>query len=212
MIIILIGSPGSGKGTQGRFLANKLGIPHLSIGDMLRKIAKSSSKDGVLVNNYMTEGKLVPSEVVNGIIKKILSTKEYKNGCLLDGYPRNIEQVQFLEGFINKNIKVIYFDVDNQIMTKRILGRFTCSNCGEIYNTYYFKPKVDQVCDVCNSSDFSYRNDDDEQTINKRIQEYNKETQPLIEYYKSQGRLYTVNANKDKEAVEVALEALLKRV
>ncbi len=210
MIIVLIGPPGSGKGTQGRILSECLGIELISVGDMLRKLANSEGEKNALLHQYMSEGKLVPVELVNEVVQTAMSSKEYSKGCLLDGYPRSVEQAKFLESFVQDEIKVIYFEVDDQVVVKRLAGRFTCASCGEIYNTYYAQPKKEGVCDICNSDKFIHRRDDEENVIVKRIAEYKNETYPLVEYYKDRGNFYLIDASKRKEEVEIAIESLLK--
>ena len=147
MLILLIGLPGSGKGTQGKFLANKLHLPHLSTGDMFRKMAKREDSEAKLLKQYIDTGKLVPGNLVNKIVEKFLADEEYKNGCVLDGYPRNLEQAKFLEEITKQPITVIYLNIDDDIVIKRILGRFTCAVCEKNYNSYFDKPKIENVCD-----------------------------------------------------------------
>lgn len=212
MIIVLIGPPGSGKGTQGKLLAEKLNLPHISTGDMFREMAKLGNEEVALIKGYMEQGKLVPSELVNKVVEKYLSDEQYKIGCVLDGYPRNLEQANFLQNAIKQDIKVIFFDVDDQMIIKRILGRFNCINCGQIYNSYFVKPKIDNVCDICNSKDFAHRKDDDEQIIKRRIREYKVETSPLINYYQHNADFYVIDASKDKEEVASVLDKLLKMI
>ena len=210
--IILLGPPGSGKGTHGALLAKKLHLMHISIGDIFRVMAETKDEEASLINSYMAEGKLIPTAIVNKIVKKFLLRKEYENGCVLDGYPRNLEQAEFLETIKKQDIKVIYFDVNDQIIIKRILGRFTCENCGEIYNSYFVKPKVENVCDICGSDKFVNRKDDNEQTIKKRLEEYKTETYPLINYYKHHAKVYNVDASKDKHEVEQDLSEIVKMI
>ncbi len=212
MIIVLIGSPGSGKGTQGQLLARKLNLPHVSTGDIFRQMVKVNNKDGLLIKEYMAQGKLVPPKLVNNVVKEFLTQDIYKNGYVLDGYPRNLEQANFLRMFANQKIKVVFFDIDDQVIIKRILGRFNCENCGQIYNSYFIKPKVDNVCDVCGSDKFMHRQDDDEQTIKQRIEEYKIETYPLLNYYRDNSEFYVVDANKDKEEVGLVLYKVLKMI
>ncbi|MFU7501684.1 MAG: adenylate kinase family protein [Candidatus Tisiphia sp.] len=168
MIIVLIGSPGSGKGTQGCEL-----------------------------------------KLVNNVVKEFLTQDIYINSYVLDGYPRNLEQANFLRMFANQKIKVVFFDIDDQVIIKRILGRFNCENCGQIYNSYFIKPKVDNVC---GSDKFMHRQDDDEQTIKQRIEEYKIETYPLLNYYRDNSEFYVVDANKDKEEGEPVLYKVLKMI
>jgi len=210
VIFILIGSPGSGKGTQGQVLAKKLNIPHISIGDMFRDILTAGGEEASLLNEYMSQGKLVPSEFTNKIVEKTLSSDKQKNGCILDGYPRNLTQAKFLEKITRQNITIIYFNVNDDIAIKRILGRFNCAECSKIYNTYYKRPKVDNVCDECGATKFIYRQDDSEEIIRKRIEEYKKETSPLVDYYKNFNNFYSIDAGQAEEEVVLKLQALLK--
>jgi len=207
VFIVLIGPPGSGKGTQSESLAKELNLPYISVGNIFRKMVEAKNEEGLLINEYMSQGKLAPASLVNKTVEKFLLLEEYKNGCVLDGYPRNLEQALFFNNFANKiekekNIKVIYFAVDDQIIINRLQCRFNCANCGAIYNKHYIKPKVENVCDVCGSNNFSFRQDDDTQTIKRRIEEYNVETLPVINYYKQQGELYTIDAGQNKDIVE----------
>ena len=210
MIIVLLGLPGSGKGTQGQLLAEKLKVPIISTGDMFRQMLKSNEEEGVLLNSFISQGKLVPTKLVNQLVKKFLGQQEYKNGCIIDGYPRNLEQVKFLEEITKQEIKAIYFQVSEETIRKRILGRFNCAECGKIYNSYYANPKVENVCDICKSTNFTYRKDDDEQTLIKRINEYNTETYPIIDYYKKLGNLCSVDASKATDEVSIQLESLFR--
>ncbi|MDR0296528.1 MAG: adenylate kinase [Rickettsia sp.] len=210
MIIVLIGAPGSGKGTQGKLLAGKLKLPHVSTGDIFRQMTEVNNEEGLLIQEYMAQGKLVPHKLVNNVVKNFLTQDIYKNGYVLDGYPRNLEQASFLREFANQKIKVVFFDIDDQVIIKRILGRFSCANCKQIYNSYFIKPKVDNVCDVCGADKFIHRQDDDEQTIKHRIEEYKIETYPLLNYYRDNSEFYVVDASKDKQEVECVLDKMLE--
>ncbi len=212
MILTLIGLPGSGKGTQGQMLAKKLGIPLISIGDMLRTIIRENREEARLLNQYISEGKLVPSELTNKIVQKILLVGAQKNGCIFDGYPRNLLQAKFLENITNQKIITIFFDIEDEVVIKRILGRFNCGDCAKIYNSYYKKPIIDGVCDSCGSTQFIYRQDDSEEVIRKRIQEYKKETSPLISYYKNSENFYSIDAQQGEVEVTSKLNALLKTI
>ncbi len=211
-IVVLLGLPGSGKGTQGAYLANKLGVPHISTGDIFRKMAKEKSNDSKLLNELMSSGKLVPSDLVNKIVIQFLLEDGCKNGCVLDGYPRNIDQANFLIKNINANLSVVFFDVKNEVVVKRVLGRYVCESCGALYNKYFAAPKIDGVCDVCGSREFISRADDDEVTVLSRIQEYNKETMPLIEYYKEKGAFFRVNAGAAMEEVMKEVSLIAKKI
>lgn len=211
-IIVLLGLPGSGKGTQAADLSKKLGIPHISTGDILRKKLKDNSDDARMLAGYMNEGKLVPNELVNRIVKDFVGSSECEKGCLLDGYPRRLQQADYFIENIDSNINVIFFDVDAEIVTRRILGRFSCASCGRLYNKYFDTTKKDGVCDECGSTEFIERVDDTESTILSRIENYKKETFPLIEYFKEKGKFFTVNAGGSKEQVASEVSAIIKKI
>lgn len=207
-----MGPPGSGKGTQGKLLAKKLNLPHISIGDIFRGMVKAENNDSKLLQFYMSQGKLVPSELVNDIVHKFLSQKKYEKGYILDGYPRNLAQAKYFNILVKQDIKILFFSIEDQTIIKRILGRFSCINCGQIYNRFFIKLKVDNICDVCGSNQFIHRQDDDEQTIKQRIEEYKIETNPLMDYYKSNQQLHSIDANENREDIELAIDKLLKTV
>jgi adenylate kinase len=211
-IIVLLGLPGSGKGTQAADLSKKLGVPHISTGDILRKKLKDDSEDARLLAGYMNEGKLVPNELVNRIVKDFVSSSECEKGCLLDGYPRTVQQADYFIENIDNNINVIFFEVDAETVKKRILGRFSCASCGRLYNKYFDTTKKDGVCDECGSTEFIERVDDTESTILSRIENYKKETFPLIEYFKEKGKFFTVNAGGSKEQVANEVSAIIKKI
>lgn len=211
-IIVLLGLPGSGKGTQAADLSEKLGVPHISTGDILRKKLKDDSDDALLLASYMNEGKLVPNELVNRIAKDFVGSSECESGCLLDGYPRTVQQADYFIENIDSNINVIFFDVDAEIVKKRILGRLSCASCGRLYNKYFDTTKKDGVCDECGSTEFIERVDDTESTILSRIENYKKETFPLIKYFKEKGKFFTVNAGGSKEQVANEVSTIIKKI
>lgn len=208
MILLLVGPPGSGKGTHSLFLSQKLKLLHVSVGDMLRKIVESGSEEGKLVKQIISEGKLVSDDLVNKIVEQCLSSNEYKNGCILDGYPRNLKQADFLNTIVKK-VVVIYCSVDDQVIVKRIIGRFSCLNCGQIYNQYYALPKEAEKCDICGSDKFSYRTDDNEETIIKRLTEYKENTLPIIEYYAKLPNFYTIHTENSIIEIQSELTRIL---
>lgn len=211
-IIILLGLPGSGKGTQGAILSEQLLIPHISTGDIFRKMAKVQGDESKLLNEYMLSGKLIPSDLVNRVVRKFIFSDECKVGCILDGYPRNLEQAEYFIENIDTEVRIIFFDVEDEVVVKRILGRYSCSSCSALYNKYFNQPKTEGVCDHCGSKDFNFRADDDEETVLSRITEYKKETQPLVEYYKRKGMFFTVDAGQSKDEVTKQLSLIVKRI
>lgn len=200
--IILLGPPGAGKGTFSSQVKEVLpDIIHVSTGDIFRENLKNKTPLGLKAKSYMDEGKLVPDEITNDMVKKSLDEISDK-AWVLDGYPRNLNQAEFLSTITNVDL-VILLSVDHKILIKRILGRYSCPNCGEIYNKYFMKPKKKGICDKCNSKiEFKQRADDTKETLNNRLDVYEKNTKPLIDYYKDQGLVkeidYTNKLSEDK--------------
>jgi len=211
-IIILLGLPGSGKGTQAAILSNELLLPHISTGDIFRKMISEGSEESKLLAEYMNEGKLVPVDLVNKIVKKFIRSDECKGGCILDGYPRTLSQAEYLIENIDAEINVIFFKVEDDVVMKRVLGRMNCASCGRIYNKYFDNPKKEGICDECKSTEFLSRSDDDEVTVLSRIEEYRKETLPLVEYYQHKGRFFTVNADGSKQDVIDEMAKIIKKI
>lgn len=210
-IIILLGLPGSGKGTQGAMLSKELFLSHISTGDIFRKMAAGDSEESRLLNQYMSEGKLAPSDLVNKIVRKYILSDECKKGCILDGYPRDLSQAEYFIENIEGEVLAIFFDTTDEVVTKRILGRYSCTQCGQLYNKFFNPTKKDSICDKCGSQDFDFRKDDDESTITKRLGEYKEKTLPLINYYKNKGMLFSVNADVSSEEVFEELMAIVKK-
>ena len=200
--IILLGPPGAGKGTFSSQVKEVLpDIIHVSTGDIFRENLKNETSLGLKAKSYMDEGKLVPDEITNDMVKKSLDEIRDKS-WVLDGYPRNLNQAEFLSTITNVD-SVILLSVDHQILIKRILGRYSCPNCGELYNKYFMKPKKKGICNKCNSKiKFIQRADDTKETLNNRLDVYEKNTKPLIDYYKDQGLVkeidYTNKLSEDK--------------
>ena len=212
MLIILIGPPGSGKGTQGKVLASKLSMPYLSTGDMLRKMIEGEESIGKQLKEYVDSGKLIPADLINKMVQEFINADECAKGCVLDGYPRSIDQAKFLDNINNQPLKVIYFDIKSEEIIKRISGRFNCSVCGKNYNSYFGKPKLENICDDCGSSSFTHRRDDNEEIVKERLRVYNDETYPLIEHYQNLDGFYSIDASKNKEEIAGLLLNLLKRI
>jgi adenylate kinase len=200
MNFIFLGAPGSGKGTQASLLSRDFFIESISTGDLLRKEVEKNSKIGIIAKEQMESGALVSDEVVIEIIKEKIATKSCENGFILDGFPRNINQAIKLEEMLekhNKKIdKVFSFDIEENVLIKRIAGRYTCKKCGTVYNRY-FKPTFKEgECDNCGSSEFENRSDDNEVTVKNRLKVYKESSFPLIEYYKKKHLLVSIDALK----------------
>jgi len=192
MRLILLGPPGAGKGTQAEVLVEKLKVPQISTGDILRNAVKNGTPVGLKAKAYMDAGDLVPDDIIIGVLKERLTSDDCKNGYIFDGVPRTIAQAEALdaEGVIID--AVISIEVSNELIIKRLSGRRTCPKCGAIFHIETKKPKADGICDVC-GTELVIRKDDEASTIDNRLQTYQRETAPLIDYYKAQGKLKTVN-------------------
>jgi adenylate kinase len=212
VLIILIGPPGSGKGTQGKLLAAKLNLSYLSTGDMLRKMVDSEEMIGKSLKNCMDSGKLIPVNLINTMVESFLNTKDSLKGCVLDGYPRTVEQAKFLDGIVDKSPEIIYFKIDDIDVLKRISGRINCSICKRNYNLYFDRPKIDNICDDCGASQFIHRKDDSEEIVEERLNVYRTETHPLINYYQNLPSFHVIDASKNKEEIASLLFDLLKRI
>jgi adenylate kinase len=196
-ILILLGPPGAGKGTQAKEIAARHGLIQLSTGDMLRAAVKVGSPVGRKAKAMMDKGELVPDAIVIKIICDRLEEPDCRRGAILDGFPRNLAQAAALDNVLADKRKkvnaVIELRVDDEELIKRIAGRFTCSRCGEGYNDASKRPKAEGVCDVCGSTTFTRRPDDNAQTMRTRLMVYYRETSPLIGYYFCKGNLRTVD-------------------
>lgn len=195
MRIVLLGAPGSGKGTQAKLLVEKYKIPQLSTGDLLRAEVAANSELGKKAKAAMNAGHLVSDEIVLGMIQARLSRPDAKSGFILDGFPRNIPQAQALDAMLARLGQplqlALLVDVDTDVLMKRITGRRTCGSCGAIYNIHFSTPKTANKCDKCNGA-LQHRADDNEATVGNRLQVYREQTAPLTSYYKAQGKLRTV--------------------
>ena len=211
MVIIFLGPPGSGKGTQAAVISKALSIPSLSTSAILTAVIKNGGDLGKELQDYMSSGRLVPSSLVNEMIATAIVNSEYSAGCILDGYPRNIEQAEFLNmRFPDLEIKVVYFDISYEALADRIEGRFACAACGAIYNKFSSNTKLDGVCDICASKEFKIRDDDKLEVLHKRWEVYIEETKPLLEYYKNKGLLVSINATLSKDEITSSLKNALK--
>jgi adenylate kinase len=194
MRIVLLGAPGSGKGTQAKLLVEKYKIPQISTGDLLRAAVAAGTELGRKAKSAMDAGQLVSDDVVLGMIQERLSKADAKSGFILDGFPRNIPQAQALDAMLARVGQplqlALLVDVDTEVLMKRITGRRTCGACGAIYNIYYSVPKVAGKCDKCGGM-LQHRSDDNEATVRNRLKVYEEQTAPLVSYFKAQGKLRT---------------------
>lgn len=213
MNLLIMGRPGAGKGTQAVNIKEYYKIPHISTGDMFRAAMKAGTKMGLLAKSYMEKGQLVPDEVTIGIVEDRLSEADCKDGFLLDGFPRNLAQAEALDKFLTKNgIKldaVLDVNVENSVLVRRMVGRRVCKNCGATYHIEFNKPLKDGICDNCGSN-LVQRPDDTEATAVNRLAVYDEQTAPLLDYYKKQGILKTVNGDQSFDKVFEDIKAVLK--
>ena len=213
MNLLIIGAPGAGKGTVSESLINDYAITHISTGDMLRNAIKNNTPVGLKAKEYMDKGHLVPDEIIHNLIVERLSQDDVSKGFLFDGYPRTLNQAMDLSNILQElNIKidcVINLDIKDEELIKRITGRRLCPKCGEIYNIYYSPSKSEGKCDKCNS-ELITRKDDNLESLVTRLQEYHKNTQPLIEYYQKMDLVKHICASKSIEDVYSDVTTILE--
>ena len=200
MRIVLLGAPGSGKGTQAQKLIDKYNIPQISTGDLLRAAVAAGTELGKKAKEFMDAGQLVTDELVLGMIEERLAQDDTKNGFILDGFPRNIPQAEALDELLKKIEKpldgAIQISVDYDVLLKRITGRRTCKDCGQVYNVYTSPSKKDPNCDKCDG-ELLHRSDDNEETIGSRLKVYEEQTCPLLDYYGKQEIVHSVEGIGD---------------
>ena len=212
MKIILLGMPGAGKGTQAQFLIEKFKIPQISTGDMLREARASGSPIGDKVKAIMDAGELVSDEIVTALIGERLDSAQAK-GAIFDGYPRTQAQAEALDLLLSERGRkldyVIELVVDEDALVDRITGRFSCARCGTGYHDRFKPTKVAGVCDVCGSTEFVRRPDDNEQTVRRRMAEYRAKTAPILPYYESRGLVRRVDGMESVDEVAAQIDAVL---
>lgn len=207
MFVIFIGPPGSGKGTQAKIVAKNLHFYHLSTGDLLRAFLKKGQERTQELQNSMITGGLLLDDLVNQVICSELQQRAGYKGYILDGYPRNIGQLNFLEANYQEDYIAFYFGVSEEIAVNRIISRYNCSNCSAVYNKHFNNPKS-SGCDYCGSEEFTYRADDNLDSVTKRLEEYFTTTRPVIEYYEKRGILKKIDGAQDIRAITVQIENL----
>ena len=208
--IIFLGAPGCGKGTQASMLSSKMSYIQVSTGDLLREIAKEKTDLGNKTAAILNSGALVSDDLVNQLIEDFYNKNSAAPGVILDGYPRTVEQAKTLELILNshkcKIDAVFYFNVSEDILVKRITGRYTCANCGAIYNKFFYNTKVSGQCDKCGLKEFKTRGDDTPEIITERLKIFKHSTEALIEYYKDK----LIKLDADKVAKDVSEQILEK--
>ena len=213
MNIILLGPPGAGKGTQAQRLQAERGMIQLSTGDMLRAAVASASELGKKAKGIMERGELVPDELMVGLIQDRIAQPDAAKGFILDGFPRTEAQAKALDEMLAKSGKkldrVVEMEVDETVLTERIVGRFTCAKCGAGYHDKFKRPKVEGVCDVCGNKEFTRRNDDNAETMKTRMAAYRAQTEPLLPYYRTRGVLRKVDGMASMDEVYRQISGVL---
>ena len=214
MKIILMGPPGAGKGTQAEKLVDLYQIPHISTGDMFRKAQKDGTELGLKAKSYMDQGQLVPDEVTVGIVKERLAEADCKEGFLLDGFPRTVQQADALDTILAELDMaldcVVNIEVDKAFLVDRLTGRRVCRTCGATYHIANKAPKVEGVCDKC-GGELYQRGDDTIETVSNRLDVYEAQTAPLIDYYKSKGIMSSIDGSKSMEDVLADIRTALEK-
>ena len=213
--LILLGAPGSGKGTRAVAICKVLGISQVATGDLFRKNLSENTDLGKLAKGYMDRGELVPDDVTAAMVKERLSMPDVRAGFVLDGFPRTVNQAKMLDDILSKlgeNLaSVIYLDVSDDEIVKRLAGRLVCKNCQAPYHTEFTPPKVDGVCDKCGGA-LLRRDDDNPETIRKRLKVFHESTYPLIEFYEKKGLLVRVKSEISPKGLEADMRDILEKM
>jgi adenylate kinase len=212
MQLVLLGAPGAGKGTQGELLEKKLSLPRIASGDLIRQAMVAGTQLGAMAKAYVTEGNLVPDQLVTGLMEERLADDDVKSGFILDGFPRTVAQAQALAEFLIESgrgpVQAIYLEVEESTLLKRLSGRRFCSHCGASFHLTGRPPKEEGICDLCGSK-LVQRPDDSENVIRNRLQVYRRETEPVLDFYAQRGLLQRVDGNGDLEAIFTRLVTAL---
>lgn len=213
-VLILLGPPGAGKGTQARILVERDGMVQLSTGDLLRAARDSGTEVGNKAKAVMDAGELVSDEIVNALVDERLGEPDVAGGVIFDGYPRTAGQAETLDKMLAaKGMSldaVISMEVDDEQLVDRVSGRYTCGNCGEGYHDRHKIPATEGVCDKCGSTEFKRRADDNAETVRTRLSAYHEDTAPLIEYYSAMGKVKTVDGMADIDVVTSSIKTALQ--
>ena len=215
MRLVLVGPPGAGKGTQAQFLAAHFQIPHISTGDIFRANLKGETPLGLEAKKYMDKGDLVPDSVTNDMVKDRLNKDDLDNGFLLDGYPRNVAQAEVLRAVLAEKATPLHaaleLNIDPEEIVARLSGRRSCSNCQKPYHVVNEKPAVEGICDACGGA-LIQREDDKAEVIKHRLNVYAEQTAPIINFYRNEGLLITINASGSVSDITAAAISALSRV
>lgn len=215
MYLVLLGPPGAGKGTQAKRLAERLALPHISTGDILRQNVKEGTQLGKQAKGIMDKGLLVPDELVAKMLDERFNNPDIKKGFILDGYPRTLSQAKTLDEILSRKElgvdAVVYLNSSDEVIIKRLTGRLVCSKCGANFHAVNMPPKVSGACDSCGGSLYQ-RSDDNETTVRKRLEVYKNEVTSLIDYYSQAKKLHTLNADLDPGVVLEQIIELSARV
>lgn len=212
--LILLGPPGAGKGTQAEYLSAKFGLAKLSTGDMLRAAVAAGTELGKTAKDIMARGALVPDDLVVGLIRDRIREADCANGFILDGFPRTVAQAEALDVMLAAEKKrmdyIIELKVDDQKLVERITGRFSCAKCGAGYHDSFKQPKIAGKCDACGGSEFSRREDDNAETVTKRLNAYHAQTAPLLPYYRDRNVLISVDGMAPIDIISQKVEQILQ--
>lgn len=213
MNLILMGLPGAGKGTQAEKIIAEYQIPQISTGDMFRAAIANQTALGLKAKEYMDRGNLVPDEVTNGIVKERLAQDDTKNGFLLDGFPRTLDQAKALDEMLADLAKkidaVIDINVPEEVLVERLTGRYMCRSCGASFHKVFKPTNVEGTCDRCGGHEFYQRDDDKPETVKNRLAVNIKNSEPILAYYKEQGLLKSIDGNRDIDAVFKDVQAII---
>ena len=214
MNIIFLGPPGCGKGTQAKRLEDQCGMTQLSTGEMLREEVRSGTKIGLKAKDIIEAGKLVVDDIVVDMIDRRLDSAEDHSGFILDGFPRTLSQAKSLDYILKKKDmtldQVVEFAVDEEVLVRRITGRYSCADCHQGYHEEYQKPQVPGTCDKCGSTKFTRRSEDNEGTVRSRLIEYNAATAPIVDFYDDRGLLISIDGMSEIEQITEQLETIVR--